>query len=129
MSVQVVIGVIINKQNQVLITKRAADQHQANKWEFPGGKVEATETAQQALTRELQEELGIKVESASFLLTINHQYQAKKVTLDVFVVRQWLGEPKALEGQPMRWVQKTDLNDYDFPAANAEILSSLLISN
>ena len=128
MTVQVAVGVIINNKNQILITKRSADQHQANKWEFPGGKIEASETAQQALARELKEELGIQLESADFLLTIHHQYKTKKVTLEVYEIRQWLGEPKGLEGQPMCWVEKHELKNYDFPTANAEILSTLLVS-
>ena len=128
MTVRVAIGIIINKKEQVLITKRSAKQHQANKWEFPGGKVEAFETMQQALARELKEELGVHIESADFLLQINHQYKDKKVILEVFEVRQWEGEAKGLEGQPMRWVNKSRLNDYDFPTANAEILSTLLVS-
>ena len=128
MTVHVAIGVIINNKNQILITKRALDQHQGNKWEFPGGKVESSETAQQALSRELNEELGIEIQSAKLLTTINHQYQSKKVMLDVYEVTQWLGEPQGLEGQPMRWVARSELKSYEFPTANAEILSSLLVS-
>ena len=128
MNVQVAIGIIINDKKQILITKRSAGQHQANKWEFPGGKVKTEETVQQALARELKEELGIQLESADFLLQVKHQYKTKKVILEVFEVHQWQGEPKGLEGQPMRWVDKSTLNDYDFPTANAEILSTLLVS-
>ncbi len=127
MSLHVVIAVIINNKNQILITKRSADQHQANKWEFPGGKVETSETAQQALARELQEELGIQLESATFLTTVKYQYTSKNIVLDVYEVRNWQGEPKGLEGQPMCWVERKALSDYDFPAANAEILRILLV--
>jgi len=125
MKVKVAIAVIINKNNQVLITKRGADQHQGNKWEFPGGKVEAAETAQQALARELKEELGIQLESANFLTTITHSYSTKNITLEVYKVTKWQGDPKGLEGQPMRWVEKIALKDYEFPTANAEILTIL----
>ena len=123
MKVQVAIAVIINENNQVLITKRGADQHQGNKWEFPGGKIEVAETAQQALARELKEELGIQLQSATFLTTIAHAYPTKNITFEVYKVTKWQGEPKGLEGQPMRWVEKVALKDYKFPAANAEILS------
>ena len=125
MKVKVAIAVIINKNNQVLITKRGADQHQGNKWEFPGGKIEAAETAQQALARELKEELGIQLESANFLTTITHSYSTKNITLEVYKVTKWQGDPKGLEGQPMRWVEKIALKDYEFPTANAEILTIL----
>ncbi len=128
MTVHVAIAVIINKKNQILITKRGVEQHQGNKWEFPGGKIEAVETPQQALSRELKEELGIELESATFLTNITHQYSSKNITLEVYEVRKWQGEPKGLEGQPMRWVEKTALEDYQFPAANADLLSILLTS-
>ena len=125
MSVHVAIAVIINNKNQVLITKRSADKHQGDKWEFPGGKVESTETSQEALYRELKEEIGITVESATFLLDIVHQYKTKEVLLDVYEVRHWIGEAQGLEGQPMRWVDRSELSVYKFPSANAKIISKL----
>ncbi len=123
--VHVVVGVIINIDNQILIAKRANHQHQGDKWEFPGGKVEKAETPQQALQRELKEELGIDIQSAKQFTKIKHQYSDKAVLLDVYEVRDWKGEAQSREGQPLRWVDRSDLKHYDFPAANAEILSSL----
>ncbi len=123
--VHVVVGIIINKDDQILIAKRASHQHQGDKWEFPGGKVEEGETPQQALQRELKEELGIDIKSANQLIEIKHQYSDKAVLLDVYEVRKWQGEAVGREGQPLRWVDRSDLKLYDFPAANAEILSSL----
>ena len=121
----VVVGVIINKDDQVLIAKRASHQHQGDKWEFPGGKVEKAETPQQALKRELKEELSIEIQQTKPLIEIKHQYSDKAVLLDVYVVRDWKGEAQGCEGQPLRWVERSDLKHYDFPAANAEILSTL----
>jgi len=129
-AIHVAVGVIINSDNQVLIAKRAAHQHQGNKWEFPGGKLENSETVQQALQRELKEELGIEIQSATHLIKIIHKYSDKKaddktVLLDVYEVKDWRGEAQGREGQAIRWVEKSALNQYEFPAANAEILSTL----
>lgn len=126
MSVRVAVGIVINAENQVLITKRSADQHQGNKWEFPGGKIEESETPQQALRRELKEEVGIDIQSSSFFTTIEHQYSDKKVTLEFYKVTKWLGEAKGLEGQPLIWVEKSALNNYEFPTANKAIVVMLV---
>lgn len=127
MVIRVAVGVIINKNNQVLIAKRGSHQHQGNKWEFPGGKVEKGETSQQALERELKEELGIEIQSEKHLVDITHQYDEgvshKTVVLEVYEVTDWSGEAKGREGQPLLWVEKSALNQYQFPAANADILS------
>ncbi len=123
--VHVVVGVIINEENQVLIAKRASHQHQGDKWEFPGGKVEVDETSTEALKRELKEELGIEIQSANHLLNISHKYADKTVRLEVYEVIDWQGDAEGCEGQPLRWVDKSALNQYEFPAANAEILSAL----
>jgi 8-oxo-dGTP diphosphatase len=130
--IHVAIGIIINQDNQVLIAKRASHQHQGNKWEFPGGKVEELETSQQALQRELKEELGIEIQYPSYLINISHKYidggTPKKVLLDVYEVREWQGEvigDIGKEGQPLLWVEKSALNRFEFPAANAEILRIL----
>ncbi|MEE9310496.1 MAG: 8-oxo-dGTP diphosphatase MutT [Cocleimonas sp.] len=124
-TIKVVIAVIINKKNQVLIAKRASHQHQGDKWEFPGGKVEKGETPQQALERELKEEVDITIHSAKSLTKISHKYTDKTVILDVYEVRNWSGDATGKEGQPLLWVDKAALNRYEFPAANAEILSIL----
>jgi len=129
-TIHVAVAVIINEDDQVLIAKRSADQYQGNKWEFPGGKVEDAENSQEALCREIQEELGIQIQSAELITDIIHQYTDIKngdkiVFLDVYEIKSWLGEATSLENQPLRWVNKSDLNQYDFPKANAEILSLL----
>ena len=68
----VAVGVIINNKNQVLLSRRPADVHQADLWEFPGGKLESGETVRQALSRELNEELALTVKSAKPLIKIYH---------------------------------------------------------
>lgn len=124
-TVHVAVAVIINQQNQVLIARRASHQHQGNKWEFPGGKVEQGETSKEALIREIKEEMGITIKSSDFMLDIEHEYDDIKVLLDVYSVDDWLGEAIGNEGQPIKWVNKQELHNYEFPIANAEILSLL----
>lgn len=125
--VHVAVGVVLNTNNQVLISLRADHLHQGSLWEFPGGKVEADETVQQALVRELQEELAIEVDvnACSPLIKIEHDYGDKKVLLDVWVVNAFVGEPKSVEGQPLEWVPVNLLKEYAFPVANQAIITSL----
>jgi len=127
--VHVVVGVIVNKNDEILISKRASHQHQGDKWEFPGGKVEKFETSQEALDRELKEELGIEIQSSRKLTEIKHAYTDKSVLLDVYEIREWQGEAVGREGQPLCWVERTSLDEYEFPAANAEILSCISVKS
>ena len=124
--VHVAVGVICNKQGQVLISKRHADSHQGGLWEFPGGKVETGETAQQALSRELYEELGIRIGPVRPLMDIRHDYSDKPVHLDVWLVKEFSGRAAAREGQPLCWVALEDLPNYEFPAANDPIVNRLM---
>jgi len=122
---QVAVGVIVNQNKQVLIARRASHQHQGNRWEFPGGKVEKGETSLDAISRELREELGINIHDASLIIEITHQYNDKKVNLAVFQVDKWQGDPIGAEGQPIRWIKLTELDQFQFPEANEEILDYL----
>src|SRR5678816_3416575 len=84
--VHVAVGVILDAQRRILITRRAAGAHQGELWEFPGGKVEEGETLALALRRELREELGISIGKTSALLEVHHDYADKSVLLDVHAV-------------------------------------------
>ncbi|GAB3286819.1 8-oxo-dGTP diphosphatase MutT [Parahaliea aestuarii] len=123
--VHVAVGVILDRDQRILLTRRADKAHQGGLWEFPGGKVEAGEDVLQALDRELREELAISVAHSAPLIAVRHDYGDKAVLLDVHLVRRFSGEPKALEGQPMAWVAVADLPDYDFPAANVPIVEAV----
>jgi 8-oxo-dGTP diphosphatase len=124
MQIRVAVGVIKNPQGQVLIALRDNTRHQGGLWEFSGGKIESHETAEQALKRELKEELGIEVISATPLITINHDYPDKAVQLIVFLVEQFSGEAHSAEGQRIEWVNVQDLKHYAFPAANLPIITA-----
>lgn len=123
--VHVAVGVVLDGDRKVLITRRAPEAHQGGLWEFPGGKVEAGETVTVALTRELREELGIAIARTSALLEVHHDYGDKTVMLDVHVVWEYSGEARPLENQPMAWVAPQELTRYAFPAANRPIVAAV----
>ena len=122
--VEVAVGVI-KQGNKIYISKRADELHQGGKWEFPGGKRESNETIEQALTRELSEEIGIAVTKQSQFMLIEHDYGDKKVSLDVRLVEEFKGEASHQEGQQSRWVDISDLKNFSFPDANKTIISKL----
>lgn len=123
-TLQVAVGVVINEVGQVLISYRNENRHQGGLWEFPGGKIETYETAEQALTRELQEELGITVHSAHPLISINHTYPECSVRLIVYAVTGFSGEAVGREGQQIRWVEQEKLSQFKFPEANQPIIKA-----
>jgi 8-oxo-dGTP diphosphatase len=123
----VAVGVIRNLAGHILLSRRHRGSHQGGLWEFPGGKVEAGESLQQALARELEEELGIVIviDSCEPLLKVRHDYGDKRVLLDVWLVKNFNGEPRGREGQPLQWVPAPRLGDYAFPTANVPIVEAV----
>ncbi|UZE95549.1 Nudix family hydrolase [Alkalimarinus alittae] len=121
---------VIMRDNEVLIARRPDGVHQGGLWEFPGGKLEKNESVQHALKRELKEELDIEVDvhaGVEPLIRIHHDYGDKAVLLDVWVVSRFSGVAKGAEGQPIKWVEKANLTEFDFPAANRPIISAIML--
>lgn len=125
--VHVAVGVIQDASGSILVAKRGAHQHLANKWEFPGGKVEPGESVLSALKRELCEELGIEARLAEPLIQIPFHYPDKKVLLDVWVVKSFAGEARGREGQQIAWVESGQLGQLDFPQANKPIVLAIFL--
>lgn len=123
--VHVAVGVVLDNQGRVLISRRARDTHQGGLWEFPGGKVEPGESVSGALRRELAEELGIEIGRVEPWLRVPHDYGDKRVLLDVHRVHGFHGTARGLENQPIRWVPVAQLRDYAFPVANRPIMTAL----
>lgn len=117
-------AVIRSPEGLVLIARRPEDKHQGGLWEFPGGKVEAGESVEAGLARELREELGIRVDQARPLIQIRHDYPDRQVLLDVWEVTAFSGEPHGAEGQPLAWVAPRELPNLAFPAANIPIVTA-----
>ena len=123
--IHVVAGVLRDAQGNILLAQRPVDKHLGGLWEFPGGKCEVNESAVDALSRELHEELGIADISSRPLIQVRHDYGDKKIFLDVYLVTHWQGEPVGKEGQPLAWVSQNEMEQYDMPAADEPIIKAL----
>lgn len=122
----VVVGILFNKNNHVLIALRPPHVVQPGVWEFPGGKVEENESLENALIREYQEEIGITVLRAEFFLEIKKNLPDKQLILHTFKILEFSGEPKGCENQEIRFVPVNTLKNYTFPDANSEIIKVLI---
>jgi A/G-specific adenine glycosylase len=120
----VALGIVFH-QEDVFIDQRPYGGLLGGLWEFPGGKVEAAETAEQALFRELREEFGMSVEMIGALPSVNHAYTHLRVTLHPRLCRFVAMEPRVGEGQPWQWVPPGDLPQYPMPRANRRVLEEL----
>ncbi len=123
--IQVAAAVIRDAAGRILLTRRADHTHQGGLWEFPGGKLEAGESAAHALARELAEELGIVPTEYAPLIRLRHDYGDRVVILDVFEVAGFQGTPTPREGQPMAWAAADELTHYPMPAADRPIATAL----
>jgi 8-oxo-dGTP diphosphatase len=100
---EVAAGILLDEQGRYLLGQRPAGKPYAGYWEVPGGKIEKGESVFQALKRELQEELGIEIESSEELTVLEHNYPHAYVRLHVSVIRKWSGTPEGCEGQALSW--------------------------
>jgi 8-oxo-dGTP diphosphatase len=123
--IHVAAAVIEDTRGRVLLTRRHDHLHQGGLWEFPGGKLEPGESIEQALGREIREELGLELLAHRPLIRIVHHYHDKSVLLDVHRVTAFQGEAQGLEGQPLAWVMPADLDAYPMPAADMPIVSAI----
>lgn len=110
---------------KLLITQRPAGTHLAGLWEFPGGKREAGETFEQCLQRELREELGIETSVHELIEDIVHEYPERTVQLKFFRCELTSGEPQPIHCSALAWITREQLDDYEFPAADARLLEHL----
>lgn len=115
---------LVDRDNRVLISKRPEGKSLAGLWEFPGGKVDPGETPEEALRRELQEELGIDVcETCLAPFTFaSHTYPHFHLLMPLFLCRNWEGDATAREGQELAWVRPNRLSRYPMPPADAPLI-------
>jgi 8-oxo-dGTP diphosphatase len=118
---------LVDADGRVLIAQRPAGRPMAGLWEFPGGKVEAGETPEATLIRELKEELGIIVNEACLapLTFASHGYADFHLVMPLYVCRRWEGTVRAQEGQDLAWVRPNRLKDYPMPPADVPLISHL----
>ncbi len=123
----VVACALVDEDNRVLVAKRPKYKHMGGLWEFPGGKVDPGELPEDALIRELAEELGIDVTRSCLapLTFASHSYEEFHLLMPLYVCRTWDGEMEPKEGQELVWVRPNRLSDYDMPPAD-EPLKAIL---
>ena len=124
----VVAVALIDADNRVLIAQRPEGKQLACLWEFPGGKLDAGERPEQALIRELQEELGIEVKEACLapLTFASHAYDDFHLLMPLYICRRWQGTVTAREGQNLAWVRANKLRDYPMPPADIPLIPPLI---
>ncbi len=120
----VVTAAIIERDGRILVTKRQAGAHLAGVWEFPGGKCEPGESLAACMARELREELAIDAVVGHEVLAVTHDYPDRRVELH-FLACEVAGEPTPILAQEMRWLQRHELSQLEFPAADAELIRIL----
>lgn len=124
-SIHVVAGVITDPRGRILLARRTRGRDLAGLWEFPGGKVDPGETPEQALVRELHEELGIEARLGPPLIEVPYRYPHKRLRLDVRAIAGYRGTPKGLDGQALAWVPPAKLASYPMPAADRPVVAAL----
>lgn len=124
-AVHVVAGVITDARGRILLARRTEGRDLAGLWEFPGGKVDPGETPEQALVRELREELAIEARLGDRIIEVPQQYPDKRLRLDVRRIASWSGSVKGLDGQALAWVPPHKLASYAMPAADRPVVAAL----
>jgi 8-oxo-dGTP diphosphatase len=124
----VVAVALVDADNRVLIAQRPADKMLGGLWEFPGGKVHEGEQPEEALIRELAEELGIEVEIPCLapLTFASHTYQDFHLLMPLYICRKWNGFVEPREAQALKWVRARDLRKYPMPPADAPLIPPLI---
>ena len=126
-TILVVAAALIDKDGRVLLAQRPPNKSMAGLWEFPGGKVEDGENPEDALIRELNEELGIDTWGSCLapLSFASHSYEDFHLLMPLFACRKWIGNPMAIEGQVLKWVSKNDLKNYAMPPADIPLIAAI----
>jgi mutator protein MutT len=119
------VAVIWDRAGQILIDRRKIGGAMGGMWEFPGGKIEPGETVADCIIREIREELAIEITIGAQLISIEHTYDTFQLTLIVHHCQHISGTPQPIESEEIRWVNVSDLDKYQFPAANRAIINAI----
>jgi 8-oxo-dGTP diphosphatase len=126
--VLVVACALVDTDRRVLLSQRPEGKTLAGLWEFPGGKVDPGETPEQALVRELEEELGIETKIACLapLTFASHTYETFHLLMPLYVCRRFWGTPMPREGQKLKWVRPREMRSYPMPPADEPLIAHLM---
>ena len=126
-TVLVVACAVIDPDMRILLAQRPEGKAMAGLWEFPGGKLETGETPEEALLRELKEELDIETEASCLapLTFASHTYADFHLLMPLYICRKWWGTPQPREGQTLKWVRAAKLRDYPMPEADLPLIPAL----
>lgn len=118
---------LIDGDGRILLAQRPAGKSMAGLWEFPGGKIEIGEAPEEALIRELREELGVDTQASCLapLTFASHDYGQFHILMPLFICRRWQGTPQPYEGQTLAWVRAQDLRNYPMPPADLPLVPIL----
>ena len=124
----VVAVALVDVDGRVLISQRPPTKALGGLWEFPGGKIEPGERPEQALIRELDEELGIIVREPCLapLTFASHSYPDMHLLMPLYICRRWEGTPSSREGQAFKWVRPRALRDHPMPPADEPLIPALI---
>ena len=125
-SIHVMAAVISDARGRILLARRTEGRDLAGRWEFPGGKQEPGESPEDALVRELREELGIEARVGDHIISVPQQYPDKRLCLEVRQLTGWTGTPRGHEGQALAWVAPDKLMRYDMPPADRPVVAALM---
>ncbi len=122
---RVAAGILCDAEGRILIAERVGGGPFNGLWEFPGGKIGDGETSLEALARELAEELGIEVTDCAAFMNLRHEYEDRIVTIEFFIVSDWVSEPVGREGQALRWVPREQLDATELLPADVPVVKAL----
>ncbi|MCZ6720147.1 MAG: 8-oxo-dGTP diphosphatase MutT [Alphaproteobacteria bacterium] len=118
---------LVDPDGRVLLTRRPEGKPMAGLWEFPGGKLDPGETPEEALIRELREELGVDTEESCLapFTFASHGYERFHLLMPLYLCRVWSGRPEPKEGQELAWVRPSQMTDYPMPPADRPLVAML----
>lgn len=128
-TIKAVVGVLRNQNQQILIAKRQTHQFMSGFWELPGGKIEDQESNQAALVRELKEELDIDINNLSHHQSLSHEYEDRKVEVNIYNINNYQGTPIGAEGQEIAWTDIENLSNYKLLPTMKTFISSITLPN
>lgn len=120
-----VVAAAIEKDGKIFCCQRGKEKECADKWEFPGGKIEVGETNEEALMREIKEELNAQIRVDEYVTTINHQYETFSITMDIYFCTLEKEEVKLIEHQDSVWCDVNLLDTIDFAEADAKAIQQI----